>query len=307
MSRPQQLLADRDMPSLVVLAAVSAVSVLLIYQIYQSWLRSGALKHIPTHEFEDGDNSRQRYVKDLKALLESGYRKYNKVGKPFKVLIPIAGYNVKYRVVLPKDHLEEIKHLSNNTFSWQLASRIIFAQDYTGAPDRGAWSGKALRVGIHQNLGSITRQLDQMLDQYFRSHLPQLPSSSDSVNLIAFFVPAIANVTNALLVDEHLSSNPEWVRRTCEFSIDRYKAADDVRAWPPYIAKVVAPMIPSVRRLRQSRAYVKQQLMPLYEDLKRQEMLGMSKQEQSRKGVFGYEWLWGGAPDEVTLDDFRTR
>lgn len=292
------------MRSVIVAAAIPALLALVIYRFVQNWQKSRALNHIPTHEFADGDHSRARYISDLKELLESGYRKYNKSGRAFKVLIPIGGYSVKYRVVLPKDHLEEMKHLSNNIFSWALASGVIFAQDYTGAPNRGPWSGKALRVGIHQNLGEITKQLHQRIDQYFESHLPQDPNSPASIKFMDFFVPAIANITNSMLVGEELASDPEWMRQTCDFSVNRYKSADDVRAWPPYMATLVAPLIPSVRRLRQSRAYVKQQLTPMYEDLRKRDLLGSSEKAQCRKGIFGYEWLWGGAPDDVTLDDF---
>ena len=292
------------MPTLIVLVAVPALIAVALYQLYQNFTQDRALSHIPTHEFEDGDNSRERYISDLKYLLESGYRKYNKHGKPFKVKIPVGGYSVKYRVVLPKDHLEEMKHLSNNAFSWALASAVIFAQDYTGAPPRGPWSGKALRVGIHQNLGDITKKLDQQIDDYFAAHLPQDPELPGQINFMDFFVPAIANVTNSLLVDKNLSSNPEWVRQTCGFAVNRYKSADDVRAYPPYIATLAAPWIPSVRRLRQSRRYVREKMTSVYEDLKRRQISGTLSKEKCRKSPFGFEWLWGGAPEDVTLDDF---
>ncbi len=292
------------MPPLFTLAVVPALIAIALYHLYQSIIQGRAWDHIPTHEFEDGDNSRERYIRDLKSLLESGYRKYSKHGKTFKVKIPVGGYSVKYRVVLPKDHLEEMKHLSNNVFSWALASAVIFAQDYTGGPPRGPWSGKALRVGIHQNLGDVTKKLDQQIDEYFSTHLPQNPSVPGQINFMDFFVPAIANVTNSLLVEERLSSNPEWIRQTCDFAVNRYKSADDVRAYPPYIATLVAPLIPSVRKLRESRRYVKEQMAPLYEDLKRRQLLGTLSKDKCRKGAFGFEWLWGGAPDDVTLDDF---
>ncbi|GAD96992.1 cytochrome P450 [Paecilomyces variotii No. 5] len=291
-------------------ALLPALLAASFYRFYQSWRKSRALNHITTHEFGDGDNSRSRYITDLKGLLESGYRKYNKSGQAFKVPIPVGGYSIKYRVLLPKDHLEEIKHLSNNIFSWALASAVIFAQDYTGAPHRGPWSGKALRVGIHQNLGDITKQLNHKIDQYFAEHLPQDPQKLGSINFMRFFVPAIANVTNSLLVGERLAADPEWIRQTCDFAVNRYKSADDVRAWPPYIASLVAPLIPSVRRLRQSRAYVKKQLTPMYENLRSRGMLSYdgdtntNEKAKYRKGTYGYEWLWSGAPDSVTLEDF---
>lgn len=292
------------MRSIFLLGAVPALVGFVVYHLYQSWCKSRALNHIPTQEFADGDNSRARYVNDLKDLLESGYRRYSKAGRAFKVLIPIGGYSVKYRVVLPKDHLEEMKHLSNNIFSWALASGVIFAQDYTGAPNRGPWSGKALRVGIHQNLGDITNRLERKIDRYFEQNLPQHPGSPSSIRFMDFFVPAIANFTNSILVGEKLAADPEWIRQTCDFAVNRYQSADDVRAWPPVLATVVAPFIPSVRRLRQSRVYVKQQLKPMYDELKEREAFDKNDRNSYRKGLFAYEWLWGGAPDDVTLEDF---
>ncbi|KAK5203107.1 hypothetical protein LTR96_011057 [Exophiala xenobiotica] len=286
-----------------VIALVGSVA-FVVYRLYSSFKEDKALQHIPTHEFEDGDNSRSRYMTDLKQLLETGYRKYNKQGQAFKVRVPIGGYSVKYRIILPKEHLEEIKHLSNSVFSWQLASRVIFAQDYTGAPDRGAWSGKALRVGIHQNLAEITERLDHKISEYFKAHLPQNRGQTASIRFMQFLVPAIGNVTNGLLVDERLSSDPLWVKETCEMAVNRYKSADDVRAWPPHLAALVSPMLESVKELRRSRAYVKMQMTPLFNDLRAREALDPGEKKRAQKGHYGFDWLWGGAPDSLTLDDF---
>jgi hypothetical protein len=291
-------------PQLAFVGAASAIFLAIIQYFYQAWQEEKSLAHVPTHRFSDGDDSRKRYLTDLKSLLESGYRRYNKNGQPFKVVIPVGGYSVKYRVILPKSYLEEIKHLSNSVFSWQLASRIIFAQDYTGAPDRGPWSGKALRVGIHQNLGDITTQLDKRITAYFGQNLPQERGNAAIINLMEFFVPTITCVTNALLVDQRLSSDPEWLRQTSEFAVNRYKAADDVREWPPYLAGLIAPFIPSVKNLRNQRKYVMQKMKPLYDDLKAQNLLGADDKKKHQRGTFGYQWLWGGAPDNVTLEDF---
>jgi cytochrome P450 len=288
----------------IVLFAASVSILALIQYFYNDLKVEKSLEHIPTHRFLDGDDSRRRYLSDLKSLLESGYRRYNQSDEAFKVIIPIGGYSVKYRVILPKGHLEEIKHLSNNVFSWQLASRVIFAQDYTGAPDRGPWSGKALRVGIHQNLADITTQLGKRISDYFEQHLPQEKGNVATINLMQLFIPTITYVTNALLVDQRLSSDPEWLKQTSEFAVNRYGAADDVREWPPLLAGFIAPFIPSVKRLRQQRKYVMQKMKPLYDDLKAQDLLGADEKAKRRKGVYGYEWLWGGAPENVTLEDF---
>lgn len=289
------------------LALIGVLAVLVgtaVRYAYIAWQEEKKLAGIPTHMFEDGHDQPKRYLSDLKSLLESGYRTYSVQGQPFKIRIPVGGYSVKYRIILPKDHLEEIKHLSNNVFSWQLASRIIFAQDYTGAPDRGPWSGKALRVGIHQNLADITRDTDNALSEIFARELPQEPDLSLSIPMMDFFVRIIGTVTNAKLVDSRLATNPDWVRESCDFAVSRYTAADDVRAWPPSFSKLVAPILPSVRRLRESRARNREMMKPLYDDLRARSLLNKGEKDSRRKGGLGYEWLWAGAPDDVTLDDF---
>ena len=292
------------MPSITLFAAVPLLLSIALYQAYLRWRNSRALDHIQTHQFEDGDHSRHRYMTDLKSLLESGYRKYNTTGQAFKVRVPIGGYRIKYRVILPVNHLDEIKHLSNNTFSWKLASHIIFAGDYTGAPERGPWSGKALRVGIHQNMGDITERMDQQTSRFFRTHLTQDPEHPQSIKLVEFFVPAIGTVNNTMLVDEGLSSDSVWVQETCNFASNRYKAADDVRAYPPYLASMIAPFLHSVREMKASKAMVRERLTPLYNELKSRDQLDSSERGKRQKGSFGYEWLWGGAPKDVTLNDF---
>ena len=163
---------------------------------------------------------------------------------------------------------------------------------------------KALRVGIHQSLTDITKQLDREIGTYFARQLTQDPSSSQPINLVDFFVPAIATVNNTMLVDDRLSSDPEWVKATAAFAKNRYDAADDVRAWPPALAPIAAPFLSSVRQMKASKEMVRRRLKPLYEDLKARDTLGNKERDERRKGSFGYEWLWSGSPPGVTLNDF---
>ena len=149
-------------------------------------------------------------------------------------------------------------------------------------------------MGIPPNLTDITAQLDGRINDYYSRTLPQEEGTVAKINFMELFVPTIAYVTNALLVDKRLSSDPEWVRQTDDFAVNRYKAADDVRLWPPLVAGIVAPFIASVKKLRAQRKYVMHKLKPLYEELKRQDQLAIDEKKKMRKASFGYEWLWGG-------------
>ena len=95
-----------------------------------------------------------------------------------------------------------------------------------------------------------------------------------------------------------------WVRESCDFAVSRYVAADELRTWSPWASSLVAPFLPSVKRLLQSRAYNKEMMKTLYEDLRAQSLLADDDKQSRRKGGLGHEWLWSGAPDDVALDDF---
>lgn len=107
-----------------------------------------------------------------------------------------------------------------------------------------------------------------------------------------------------MLVDDRLSSDAEWVKATAAFAKNRYDAADDVRGWPPAFASIVAPFLSSVRQMKASKEMVRMRLKPLYDNLKAQGNLNNEEPGKRRKGSFGYEWLWAGAPADVTLNDF---
>lgn len=213
----------------IVLLSLAGCVLLITQAICRRQRSQHSLDHISTHSFADGNSSNQRYLTNLRYLLESGYRRYNKAEKAFKITIPIGGYAVKYRVVLPKSHIEEIKHL------------------------------------------------------------PQQKGNVDTVNLMEFFIPTITYVTNALLVDKSLSSDPTWLKETADFAVSRYGAADDVRRWPLYLASIVAPMIPSVRRLRRQREHVMERLRPLYNELKAAGELDAHDKKSRQKGALGYD------------------
>ena len=107
-----------------------------------------------------------------------------------------------------------------------------------------------------------------------------------------------------MLVDERLSSDPEWVKATAAFAKNRYDAADDVRSWPPLLAPMVAPFLSSVRQMKASKDMVRTRLKPLYDELNARDTPNNDERDKKRKGALGYEWLWAGSPPGVTLNDF---
>jgi hypothetical protein len=47
-----------------------------------------------------------------------------------------------------------------------------------------------------------------------------------------------------------------------------------------------------------------QGMEPIYQKLKESSQFQTDDGKKHRKGAFGHEWLWGGAPNDLTLRDF---
>lgn len=160
---------------------------LALYQIVFRVNAHRTWSKVPTHTFT-GAADRQRYIRELKELLQSGYSKYSKAGEVFKILGP----GGTLRIVLPRAKLEEIKNESARTFSWQLQSRDVFQIHHTGVPDRGPWSAKAVRVDLNRHLDDLVHEMSVIIDAYFDEQLAGDSTQWQSVNTLQLLRSCVA-------------------------------------------------------------------------------------------------------------------
>jgi hypothetical protein len=78
---------------------------------------------LPFLRFEDGDDSRQRYVTDSGTLFKIGYEKYLKHGQAFKMRNYID--ELRPQVYLPLKYLEEVKSAPQSKLSFPHFSVLV--------------------------------------------------------------------------------------------------------------------------------------------------------------------------------------
>lgn len=119
-----------------------AAGFLALYQIvsrvdaHQTW------SMVPTYTLT-GTADRQRYMKEpkeLTELLRTGYSRYSKAGEIFKNPSP----DGDFRIIPPRDKLEEIKDTGVERSAGSCKSRQLFQIYHTGIPDHGPWSTKVI-------------------------------------------------------------------------------------------------------------------------------------------------------------------
>lgn len=253
------------------------------------------LSKIPTHTFT-GAADKQRYREGLKELLRTGYSKYSKAGEVFKIHGTDSTF---YRIVLPRDKLEEIKNASGRTFSWQLQSRRVLQIQYTGVPDRGPWSAKALRVDLHRHLDDLVREMNAIISAHLDERLAGDSVQWKSVNVLQLFQSCVARITNHAFCGPDLTNDPEWLEATMRFTADGFGAAAEVRRHPFYLRPFAALFLRSIKRVRSDKEMAKRKLGPLFRQRK-----SARNNPEVKVPDDGFQRMLEAAPPNVSLEEF---
>lgn len=133
-------------PALAVL--VVGFSIALAWALHSRQRASREL-NLPFLRFEDGDDSRQRYVTDSGTLFKIGYDRYLKHGQAFKMRNYIE--ELPPQVYLPLKYLDEVKGAPQGKLSFPSFSRLLFLQDETGMAKQTDEAAHVIRTDLIRN------------------------------------------------------------------------------------------------------------------------------------------------------------
>lgn len=133
-------------PALVVL--ILSFSIALAWALHSKRRASREL-NLPFLRFEDGDDSRQRYVTDSGTLFKIGYERYLKHGQAFKMRNYIE--EQLPQVYLPLKYLDEVKTAPQGKLSFPYFSRLLFSQDETGMAKQTDEAAHVIRTDLIRN------------------------------------------------------------------------------------------------------------------------------------------------------------
>ncbi|RDL36340.1 uncharacterized protein BP5553_05692 [Venustampulla echinocandica] len=162
---------------------------------------------MPYLDFEDGDNSMQRYLHDAGSILERGYEQYLKEGLPFAMFnymdasTPMA--------VIPLKYLEEVRSASTCKLSFNsFLNKSTVAKDIGGplVTDRVI---RVVRQDLNRALNEMIEPIQQACDKVFGILLP--PSRDwTPLNGHSLLWPLVSRIMARTFVGPELWDSEEW-------------------------------------------------------------------------------------------------
>lgn len=281
------------MASASLLLLVAVVVLVTLQKLYASRSRRQILAKIPTHAF-DGDNSRARYIKEQRQLLLGGYKKYSKNDQTFKTLASHGGY----KVILCRKHLEETKHITGKTMSFNKALENNVLAMHTGAPPRGDWSARALRIEVTKRLDDLVGAMTSQADTCFDEAIPQ-GDDWTRINLFKLFHKGILGITVGVLCGDELAKDKEWTDAVARFSGNLFGAGAALRKYSYIMRVIMGRLEPICRQLRADRRLAKRKLEPYMRA--RQAAL---KQRDGKRYEDGLQWMVDACGPDTTPQEF---
>ncbi|PGH16795.1 hypothetical protein AJ80_05110 [Polytolypa hystricis UAMH7299] len=270
-------------------AAAAAVALFALYQRLRS--KPKDLLRLPYLKFEDGNDSRERYVTDTPALLQIGYDRYLKHGQAFAMLNYVDENHPQ--VVLPIKYLKEVRNAPESKLSFPYYSEQIFSLRDTGGIFHTHEATQMIRVDLNRHLNALT---PRMHDEANAALEKVLPSNNDwaPVSPYAFFSYAISRVTALALAGPELAHNDEWIGLTAKITVDIMTAAQGVRAkWRPYTRWAARWFFEPVKVVLASKRRAAELLKPVLEKRKAALREGTAGREKGSTPNFndGVQWL----------------
>ena len=281
------------MASILIYYFTCFIAVLLVVYYRPNFKGRKALSRIPTHTLDDVEERQWRDDEDN--IMESGYKKYSKTNEVFKVKDPTG----KFRVILPRQKLDEIKNISTRVFSFRAWARELFHLRYTGAPDRAPWSAKTLRHDVNKNLDQLVFGMASTIEACFNNKLQSNIQDWDSVEIFPLFLLCIARVSSQTFLGPELANDPEWLEIAMRVGTNAYIAASDIGAYPTYIRRWASHFIGSIKCIKQDRALGVRKLGPLFH----QRMAGRGDLS-FKKPDDPLQWMLDTAGSNVSLEEF---
>ncbi|KAK0641430.1 cytochrome P450 [Cercophora newfieldiana] len=242
--------------------------------------------NLPFLAFEDGDDSRQRYVTDSGTLFKIGYERYLKHGKAFKMRNYIE--ELPPQVYLPLKYLDEVKSAPQAKLSFPYFSALLFSQDHTGMAKQTDEAAHVIRTDLIRNQPFLYPGLEAERAAVIDEKLPRT-KEWQSVNPYPIFAYIIARLAAKTFASAELSRNDEWLGIMIGVTQTSMAAAHALRAsWPWWTRWLARYVFPPVKKVVADRARAAEILRPILEE--RVAALH-SDSEKSERPNDGIQWL----------------
>ncbi|PKS11763.1 hypothetical protein jhhlp_001752 [Lomentospora prolificans] len=262
-----------------------AVTTTLVLALYRRWKATRELR-LPFLKFEDGDDSRQRYVTESGKLLSLGYEKYLKHGQAFSMRNYID--ELGPQVYLPLKYLDQFKAAPESQLSFPYFSELLFSQNEIGMAKVTEEASHVMRTDLIRNLPTIIAGVKDECSAIFEKLIPR---TSDWTPVIPYpiFAFAMARLSARVIAAPELGRNDEWLGICISFTQKSMEAAHALRAsWPAYTRWAARYFSPAVKTVLADRKRATELLTPVLAVRRQASKLPVEKRPRFNDGV---QWL----------------
>ncbi|OJJ00726.1 hypothetical protein ASPVEDRAFT_190002 [Aspergillus versicolor CBS 583.65] len=148
----------------------------------------------------------------------------------------------------------------------------------------------AIRTKMTQSLGNVTKPLSQEMAAALQTNWTDSPEWH-TITLKPTILNIIAQISSRVFLGGYLCRNPDWLRITVDYTVDSFTAADALRLWPALLRPIVAPFIPSCRKIRAQIQEARDIILPVLEQRKKDKQAAIDRGDIPEEYNDAMEWM----------------
>ncbi|KAK1980223.1 cytochrome P450 [Colletotrichum cereale] len=174
------------------------------------------------------------------------------------------------RVILPMNLYQEVIHAPESDLSFAAELYDIFLGKYTHLGEHRPEITEAVRVDLTRNLSGILLPIQEEVKFAMKQMFGGLEDWK-AFNAYHVALRLVALMSGRAFVGLPLSRNEEWIKASVMFTTDVSKCRMAALEWNPWVRPWVVPFLPEVRHMRRALQRANEWMMPLVDEVLRNE------------------------------------
>ncbi|KAJ0417350.1 cytochrome P450 [Aspergillus carlsbadensis] len=202
-------------------------------------------------------HAKKRFLFNARGLIRAGLDKWP--------AFTIATEN-GYRVILGPQYANEVR--SHEALSFGRAVAHDFHAHIPGFEPfmEGTGAERVLqdvvRMRLTQSLGAVTKPLSDETAHALATNWGD-ETEWQTIPLKSTILSIVSQLSSKVFLGDQICRNPHWLRITVAYAVDSFFAAEALRLWPSILRSLVAPFLPTVRKIQSELEEARQIIAPV--------------------------------------------
>ncbi|KAL2857577.1 cytochrome P450 [Aspergillus pseudodeflectus] len=199
-----------------------------------------------------------------------------------------------YRVILGPQYANEVR--SHEALSFGRAVAHDFHAQIPGFEPFKEGTGAervlqdVVRMRLTQSLGAVTKPLSDETAHALQTNWGDSPEWQ-TIPLKTTILSIVSQLSSKVFLGDQICRNPDWLRITVAYAVDSFFAAEALRLWPSFLRSLVAPFLPTVRKIQSELEEARQIIAPVLERRKAEKQAATERGREPEAYHDAMEWM----------------